>query len=255
MPPKRSYIGSVDPRAKRMRETREAETPDQRARRLENERVRMSEARASETTEEYEARLEENRRRNAELRAAETPEQRRARLEDIRLRVAELTAAETPEQHQERLEQNRIRIANIRASETPEDRQGKNEENRQRVAASRATETPEQRQTRLDVNSSRQRQRFKLKCKKNKEMCNNIEERKRTFLNIFLFRADKMAKNMENTSYRKIEVDAYDPENYDENEDAGETLGLGPNERTVTSFLQANRFENALHAALLNPPL
>ncbi|CAJ0594565.1 unnamed protein product [Cylicocyclus nassatus] len=28
-----------------------------------------------------------------------------------------------------------------------------------------------------------------------------------------------MAKNMENTSYRKIDVDAYDPENFDENED------------------------------------
>ncbi|CAJ0595520.1 unnamed protein product [Cylicocyclus nassatus] len=64
-----------------------------------------------------------------------------------------------------------------------------------------------------------------------------------------------MAKNMENTSYRKIDVDAYDPENYDENEDAGETPGLGPDERTVTSFLQTNRFEDALHASLLNPPL
>ncbi|RCN35188.1 hypothetical protein ANCCAN_18963 [Ancylostoma caninum] len=64
-----------------------------------------------------------------------------------------------------------------------------------------------------------------------------------------------MAKNMENTSYRKIDVDAYDPENYDENEDAGETPGLGPDDRTVTSYLQTNRFEDALHAALLNPPL
>ncbi|CAJ0591957.1 unnamed protein product [Cylicocyclus nassatus] len=34
-----------------------------------------------------------------------------------------------------------------------------------------------------------------------------------------------MAKNMENTSYRKLDVDAYDPENYDENEDA-ETISL-----------------------------
>ncbi|KAK6022703.1 hypothetical protein OSTOST_11586 [Ostertagia ostertagi] len=64
-----------------------------------------------------------------------------------------------------------------------------------------------------------------------------------------------MAKNMENTSYRKIDVDAYDPENYDENEDAGDTPGLGPDERTVTSHLQTNRLEDALRAALLNPPL
>ncbi|VDL83108.1 unnamed protein product [Nippostrongylus brasiliensis] len=64
-----------------------------------------------------------------------------------------------------------------------------------------------------------------------------------------------MAKNMENTSYRKIDVDAYDPENYDENEDAGDTPGLGPDERTVTSHLQTNRLEDALHAALQNPPL
>ncbi|VDM58115.1 unnamed protein product [Angiostrongylus costaricensis] len=64
-----------------------------------------------------------------------------------------------------------------------------------------------------------------------------------------------MAKNMENTSYRKIDVDAYDPENYNENEDVGDTSGLGPDERTVTSLLQTNRLEEALHAALLNPPL
>lgn len=64
-----------------------------------------------------------------------------------------------------------------------------------------------------------------------------------------------MAKNMENTSYRKLDVDAYDPENYDESEDVGDTPGLGPDERSVTSCLQTNRFEDALHAALLNPPL
>lgn len=64
-----------------------------------------------------------------------------------------------------------------------------------------------------------------------------------------------MAKNMENTSYRKLDVDAYDPENYNENEDVGDTPVVGPDERTMMSFLQANRLEDAVHAALLNPPL
>ncbi|KJH52386.1 hypothetical protein DICVIV_01363 [Dictyocaulus viviparus] len=73
----------------------------------------------------------------------------------------------------------------------------------------------------------------------------------------------EMAKNMGNTNYRKIDVDAYDPEKYNENEDglfidiimAVEASGLGPDERNVLSLLQSNRLEDALHTALLNPPL
>ncbi|VDK59584.1 unnamed protein product [Anisakis simplex] len=63
-----------------------------------------------------------------------------------------------------------------------------------------------------------------------------------------------MAKNMENTSYRKLDVDAYDPEKYEDNED-NETLALGPDERNVSVLLQNMRLQDALKAALINPPL
>ncbi|TKR93526.1 hypothetical protein L596_007962 [Steinernema carpocapsae] len=63
-----------------------------------------------------------------------------------------------------------------------------------------------------------------------------------------------MAKNMENTSYRKIDVDAYDPDKFEDTEDA-ETPSVGPDERQVTQLLASNQNVEALHAALLNPPL
>ncbi|PAV87441.1 hypothetical protein WR25_20061 [Diploscapter pachys] len=64
-----------------------------------------------------------------------------------------------------------------------------------------------------------------------------------------------MAKNMQNTGYRKLDVDAYDPENYNENDEGVDTPGLGPDERTVSSLMSTNRLEDALRAALQNPPL
>ncbi|CAJ0948681.1 unnamed protein product, partial [Mesorhabditis belari] len=64
----------------------------------------------------------------------------------------------------------------------------------------------------------------------------------------------KMAKNMNNTSYRKLDVDALDDERYDEDEGA-ESAALGPDERSVQSYLQTSRLTDALHAALTNPPL
>ncbi|CAL2029572.1 hypothetical protein CAEBREN_23949 [Caenorhabditis brenneri] len=64
-----------------------------------------------------------------------------------------------------------------------------------------------------------------------------------------------MAKNMQNTSYRKLDVDAFDPEQYDENDETVDTPGLGPDERAVQGFLSSNRLEDALHASLLSPPL
>ncbi|CAD6196477.1 unnamed protein product [Caenorhabditis auriculariae] len=63
-----------------------------------------------------------------------------------------------------------------------------------------------------------------------------------------------MAKNMQNTAYRKIDVDAFDPEKYDENEEGTETPGLGPDERAVVSMLNTNRNLEALQASLLSPP-
>ncbi|VDM40358.1 unnamed protein product [Toxocara canis] len=63
-----------------------------------------------------------------------------------------------------------------------------------------------------------------------------------------------MAKNMENTSYRKLDVDAYDPEKFEDNEDA-ETQAVGPDERQVSQLLQSMRLQDALKAALANPPL
>ncbi|CAI5440445.1 unnamed protein product [Caenorhabditis angaria] len=64
-----------------------------------------------------------------------------------------------------------------------------------------------------------------------------------------------MAKNMQNTAYRKLDVDAFDPEQYNENDDSVETPGLGPDQHTIQSFLASSRLQDALHASLLTPPL
>lgn len=65
-----------------------------------------------------------------------------------------------------------------------------------------------------------------------------------------------MAKNiLTNTSYRKLDVDAYDPDAYDEAADDTDVAGVGPDERQVSQLLQSNRTIEALKASLLNPPL
>ncbi|KAM3725362.1 Actin-related protein 2/3 complex subunit [Dirofilaria immitis] len=63
-----------------------------------------------------------------------------------------------------------------------------------------------------------------------------------------------MAKNLENTSYRKLDVDAFDPEKFVDCEDV-ETPGIGPDERLVNQLLQSAKLQEALKASLSNPPL
>lgn len=59
---------------------------------------------------------------------------------------------------------------------------------------------------------------------------------------------------MENTSYRKLDVDAYDPEKFEDN-DEGETPAGGPDERQISQLLQSMRLQDALKVALANPPV
>jgi len=59
---------------------------------------------------------------------------------------------------------------------------------------------------------------------------------------------------MENTGYRKLDVDQFDPEQYQDVDDP-DTPSLGPDERQVNQFLQGARLDDALKAALHNPPL
>ncbi|RCN49935.1 hypothetical protein ANCCAN_03971 [Ancylostoma caninum] len=156
MPPKkRASLSRVDQKAKQMRESRAAETTEQRDARLQQNRLRMAESRAAETSEQRDTRLEENRLRMAESRAAETSEERDSRLDENRLRMAESRAAETPEQRNSRLEEQRQRTAELRAIETPGQRGTRLEDNRLRMAESRAAETSEQRDTRLEENRLR----------------------------------------------------------------------------------------------------
>uniref|UniRef100_A0A914XTV6 Actin-related protein 2/3 complex subunit 5 n=1 Tax=Plectus sambesii TaxID=2011161 RepID=A0A914XTV6_9BILA len=67
-----------------------------------------------------------------------------------------------------------------------------------------------------------------------------------------------MAKNMSNTRFRNIDVDAFDPEQFqDQDETGGDALspGVGPDENQVAQLLQSNRHEEALKVALQNAPL
>lgn len=63
-----------------------------------------------------------------------------------------------------------------------------------------------------------------------------------------------MAKNVENTNYRKLDVDAYDPEKFEDNEEM-ESASEGPDEKQVNQYIQSARLQDALKAALVNPPL
>ncbi|EPB70224.1 hypothetical protein ANCCEY_10689 [Ancylostoma ceylanicum] len=151
MPPKkRDSPGRVDPRTKRVQDSRTSETPEEREARLEDNRIRNAESRAAETTERRNARLEQNRLRVAESSATETHEQRETRTEENRLRTADSRAAETPDQHEVRSEANRLRTAASRAAETAEQYETRAETNRLRTAELRAAEAPERRATRLE---------------------------------------------------------------------------------------------------------
>ncbi|VDN02007.1 unnamed protein product [Thelazia callipaeda] len=63
-----------------------------------------------------------------------------------------------------------------------------------------------------------------------------------------------MAKNVENTSYRRLDVDAFDPEKFMDCEDAG-SASMGPDERLVNQLLHSGKHSDALKASLSNPPL
>lgn len=67
-----------------------------------------------------------------------------------------------------------------------------------------------------------------------------------------------MAKNLlSNTSFRRLDVDAYDPDKYVDgaDESGSETPGIGPDEALIKQLLLANDNVGALKAALQNPPL
>lgn len=66
-----------------------------------------------------------------------------------------------------------------------------------------------------------------------------------------------MNKNLfSNTSYRNLDVDAFDPDKFiDCLDDIVETPGIGPDEANVKHLLQTNKLIEALKAALINPPL
>lgn len=67
-----------------------------------------------------------------------------------------------------------------------------------------------------------------------------------------------MAKNVNDMTYKKIDVDALDPDQYKdvaEPDDPSFGSGQGPDEAAVKQFLQSNKTLEALKAALQNPPL
>lgn len=59
---------------------------------------------------------------------------------------------------------------------------------------------------------------------------------------------------MQNANFRKLDVDAFNEDQYKEDEDAETTPSLGPDESEINNMLQQNRLTDALRAALRNPP-
>lgn len=69
-----------------------------------------------------------------------------------------------------------------------------------------------------------------------------------------------MAVNVRDVMYRKIDVDALDPEKFQEVERVYDSAvygdgTTGPNENTVKQLLQSNKLNEALTEALKNIPL
>ncbi|XP_022325477.2 actin-related protein 2/3 complex subunit 5-C-like [Crassostrea virginica] len=62
-----------------------------------------------------------------------------------------------------------------------------------------------------------------------------------------------MAKNTGASKFRKVNVDEYDEENFQDNEDADVGV-VGPNENEVSNFLNQSKNVEALKAVLQNPP-
>ncbi|VDP17109.1 unnamed protein product [Soboliphyme baturini] len=64
-----------------------------------------------------------------------------------------------------------------------------------------------------------------------------------------------MAKNTRSTAFRKIDVDAYNEDQYKDEDQEQDATTVGPDEEEVTKLLQMNRNVEALKMALKNPPL
>ena len=85
MPNNKRSINSPAVLARKKRETRAAETDEQREARLRTNRERQSRARLSEPDEQREARLSTDRERRSRARSSETDEHREARLGTMRV--------------------------------------------------------------------------------------------------------------------------------------------------------------------------
>ncbi|XP_013389608.1 actin-related protein 2/3 complex subunit 5-like isoform X1 [Lingula anatina] len=63
-----------------------------------------------------------------------------------------------------------------------------------------------------------------------------------------------MSKNTADNKFRKIDVDQYNEDNY-QDEVADDGQDMGPNEQEVSSFLSQGKNLEALQAVLSNPPV
>ncbi|CAF0707718.1 unnamed protein product [Brachionus calyciflorus] len=64
-----------------------------------------------------------------------------------------------------------------------------------------------------------------------------------------------MAKNTNLTGFRKIDIDRYDPENYNDDDISIAQDDYIPNESEITSLINSKRNVDALNLVLRNPPL
>ncbi|XP_058016882.1 ARL14 effector protein isoform X2 [Ahaetulla prasina] len=95
MPPrKRQAIGQVQSKARKMKQQRRQETPEEKNIRLALMREKAATSRASETVQQREARLQVMKERAATSRASETVQQREARLQEMRDRARQSRTAQ-----------------------------------------------------------------------------------------------------------------------------------------------------------------
>jgi ERCC4-related helicase len=64
-----------------------------------------------------------------------------------------------------------------------------------------------------------------------------------------------MSKNTNINGFRRINIDAYDPENYQDDEPDNQTDQTGPNETEILNLLNSKKNVDALRMVLANSPI
>ncbi|KAK5965649.1 hypothetical protein GCK32_022749 [Trichostrongylus colubriformis] len=150
--------------ADRLRHQRgqERETSQERTARRQEDSERHRELRERESSHERTARHQEDSERHRELRARETSQERTARHQEDSERHRELRARETSQERAARHQEESDRHRQLRERDSSQERAARHQEDAERHRRSRTDEDPEERRVRLTTDAEGHRRRRSL---------------------------------------------------------------------------------------------